>query len=214
MKKSIIKRIAFTLAEVLIVLGIIGIVAQMTIPTLVNGVQKQVSVAKLEKFYSSMYQAIKLSEIDNGPTDSWDYGTILDGASTNAWFNTYLKPYLKTTSVTVQADRVSVKLPDGVTFHAHHNTATTVAFYVFTESTSTKIGQTWGKGLFGFYLSTVLANNQFAPYIDTTTVDPAKLGTRDYWITGADGCSPTGLKYHCAGLIMFDGWQIKDDYPW
>lgn len=26
----------------------------------------------------------------------------------------------------------------------------------------------------------------------------------------------TGSKmdFFCAGLIMFDGWEIKDDYPW
>src|SRR5574344_1461713 len=54
MKKTIkIKRIAFTLAEVLIVLGIIGIVAAMTIPTLMNKVAKQEYVTELRKFYST-----------------------------------------------------------------------------------------------------------------------------------------------------------------
>src|SRR5574344_801391 len=44
---------AFTLAEVLIVLGIIGIVASMTIPTLMNKVAKQEYVTALRKFYST-----------------------------------------------------------------------------------------------------------------------------------------------------------------
>src|SRR5574344_1309772 len=44
---------AFTLAEVLIVLGIIGIVASMTIPTLMNKVAKQEYVTALKKFYST-----------------------------------------------------------------------------------------------------------------------------------------------------------------
>src|SRR5574344_161470 len=44
---------AFTLAEVLIVLGIIGIVAAMTIPTLMNKVAKQEYVTALKKFYST-----------------------------------------------------------------------------------------------------------------------------------------------------------------
>src|SRR5574344_780724 len=47
------KRKAFTLAEVLIVLGIIGIVAAMTIPTLMNKVAKQEYVTELRKFYST-----------------------------------------------------------------------------------------------------------------------------------------------------------------
>src|SRR5574344_2658933 len=47
------KSLAFTLAEVLIVLGIIGIVAALTIPTLMANVQKQQYVTALKKFYST-----------------------------------------------------------------------------------------------------------------------------------------------------------------
>lgn len=45
--------IGFTLAEVLITLGIIGIVAQLTIPALVNSYQNKIYATKLEKFYST-----------------------------------------------------------------------------------------------------------------------------------------------------------------
>src|SRR5574344_1578854 len=48
-----LKRTAFTLAEVLLVLGIIGIVASMTIPTLMNKVAKQEYLTALKKFYST-----------------------------------------------------------------------------------------------------------------------------------------------------------------
>lgn len=41
------KVFAFTLAEVLITLGIIGIVAAMTIPTLINNYQKKITVTRL-----------------------------------------------------------------------------------------------------------------------------------------------------------------------
>src|SRR5574344_2686453 len=46
-------RNAFTLAEVLIVLSIIGIVAEMTIPTLKAKIDKQVYLTQLKKFYST-----------------------------------------------------------------------------------------------------------------------------------------------------------------
>src|SRR5574344_915178 len=51
--ESFKKSLAFTLAEVLIVLGIIGIVAALTIPTLMANVQKQQYVTALKKFYST-----------------------------------------------------------------------------------------------------------------------------------------------------------------
>ena len=60
------KEIAFTLAEVLITLGIIGIVAAMTIPTLITNNQKKQTVVKLQRAISVLNQAYKLSYDDVG----------------------------------------------------------------------------------------------------------------------------------------------------
>ena len=51
---------AFTLAEVLITLGIIGVVAAMTIPTLVANYQKKVLVSQLQKTVATISNAAKL----------------------------------------------------------------------------------------------------------------------------------------------------------
>ena len=47
---------AFTLAEVLITLGIIGIVAAMTLPTLIGKYQKKQTVTQLKKSYTEISQ--------------------------------------------------------------------------------------------------------------------------------------------------------------
>ena len=49
-------RAAFTLAEVLITLGIIGVVAAMTLPTLISNYQKRVYVTQLKKSVSVLSQ--------------------------------------------------------------------------------------------------------------------------------------------------------------
>ena len=49
-----LRRAAFTLAEVLITLGIIGVVAALTLPTLIQNHQKQVYVTQLKKAYSTL----------------------------------------------------------------------------------------------------------------------------------------------------------------
>lgn len=54
---------SFTLAEVLITLGIIGIVAAMTLPTLIQNHNKKVVETRLMKFYSTMNQAIQLQKL-------------------------------------------------------------------------------------------------------------------------------------------------------
>lgn len=80
------KKLAFTLAEVLIVLGIIGIVAEMTIPTLINNVQAQVLKTSFKKAYSEASQAWTQAVIENpgtytgrgGWTCNWPDGTNTD----------------------------------------------------------------------------------------------------------------------------------------
>ena len=64
-----LKRYAFTLAEVLITLGIIGVVAAMTIPNLMTAYQKQQTEARLKQAYSVLTNAVRLSESENGNLD-------------------------------------------------------------------------------------------------------------------------------------------------
>ncbi len=65
------RKFGFTLAEVLITLGVIGIVAAMTIPTLVSNYQEKATIAKVKKFYSDMSHACKLAVVENGPINEW-----------------------------------------------------------------------------------------------------------------------------------------------
>ena len=63
------RRAAFTLAEVLITLGIIGVVAALTLPTLIQNHQKQVYVTQLKKAYSTLNNAINKMAVDEGVVD-------------------------------------------------------------------------------------------------------------------------------------------------
>ena len=59
-------KIGFTLAEVLITLGIIGVVAAMTIPTISHNIQHAVFKNQFKKFYSTFYQAILATNTRHG----------------------------------------------------------------------------------------------------------------------------------------------------
>lgn len=63
MKKE--RKIAFTLAEVLITLGIIGVVAAMTIPSLIQSYKEKATVTAVKQSYSIFAQALKMVTIDN-----------------------------------------------------------------------------------------------------------------------------------------------------
>ena len=57
---------AFTLAEVLITLGIIGVVAALTLPALITNTQNKQLEAGLKKAYSTLSQTLKMYEQENG----------------------------------------------------------------------------------------------------------------------------------------------------
>lgn len=88
------RQLGFTLAEVLITLGIIGVVAAMTIPTVLQNAQSQQTVSALKKAYSELSQAYTLSVQDNGTPDNWSLvaASSDDGA---AEMINKLAPYLK-----------------------------------------------------------------------------------------------------------------------
>lgn len=56
---------AFTLAEILITLAIIGIVSVLTIPTLVTNIQKQLTVNKLKVACQMFSEALQLAKLEN-----------------------------------------------------------------------------------------------------------------------------------------------------
>ena len=60
------KRFAFTLAETLITLTIIGVVAALTIPNLLNKYTKHTYVVGLKKAYSILQEGSKMAPLNNG----------------------------------------------------------------------------------------------------------------------------------------------------
>ena len=54
---------AFILAEVLIILGIIGVVAALTLPSIVAHYKEKVLVTQVQKAYSEMQNALKLYSV-------------------------------------------------------------------------------------------------------------------------------------------------------
>ncbi len=65
------KQSAFTLAETLIVMGIIGVVAALTLPNLNSSTGEKEKVAKVKKIYQNLNDAFGRAEAVYGPYDEW-----------------------------------------------------------------------------------------------------------------------------------------------
>ncbi len=62
---------AFTLAETLIVIGIIGVVAALTLPNLNHATGDKEKVTKVKKIYSSLTDAFDRAQVVYGNADTW-----------------------------------------------------------------------------------------------------------------------------------------------
>lgn len=68
-----LRRFGFTLSEVLITLGIIGVVAAITIPTLVSKFQMRVFETAFKKQYSVFQNTINYTVLENGISECYIY---------------------------------------------------------------------------------------------------------------------------------------------
>ena len=223
------KRVAFTLAEVLITLGIIGVVAALTLPMLVQNYKKTETVSRLKKFYSTMSQAIMMSELENGPAGDWEYismtgsdGKPISGEANRTgsltFFNKYLAKYLKYTDVienTMLMDDGQeegdtsryflVKMADGS--YVYIKTGTCLDMRV--DIDGSKGQNQYGKDRFAFLIcpknaQKMMCNSSskaFCPYGEHKQGRKNKLKF----------CADTPQM--CTSLIFYDGWEIKSDYP-
>lgn len=83
---------AFTLAEVLITLVIIGVVAAITVPTIIANSKKEETISRIKKAQSTLAGVILRSNIDNGPMSSWLMGSEIGDVRKDYW-NIYFRPY-------------------------------------------------------------------------------------------------------------------------
>lgn len=84
----------FTLAEVLVTLGIIGVVSAMTIPTLMRNHQKTVYVNQLKKSYSIISQALDSALTENNAVNLIEAGVIDEDGSEK-----FLRNYFKAATI-------------------------------------------------------------------------------------------------------------------
>jgi len=68
---SFMKKAAFTLVEVLIVIGVIGIVAALTIPNLLQKYTERQNIIKLQRVYALLQQATRSMVAEHGELHTW-----------------------------------------------------------------------------------------------------------------------------------------------
>jgi len=206
---NIMKKCAFTLAEVLITLGIIGVVAALTLPPLVKNYKKQVIANQLKKAYNTIQNGIKMSEIDNGYMSEWPAGPSLVMAD---YYDTYWKPYFK--GIRICSNMLACGYGSDVIRNPKKwsglnwalVTGSTRLLFQLADGTVLFIPKsTTGAGGKITYVNSI--------YVDVNGPKPPNTYQLDVFLFGRNsvkGITPTDG----ALLIMQNGWKIPADYPY
>ena len=86
---------AFTLAETLIVIGIIGVVAALTLPNLNHATGDKEKVTKVKKIYSALTDAVDRAQVIYGPCDEWTNDIAGDNAAISERFAKRITEFMK-----------------------------------------------------------------------------------------------------------------------
>ncbi len=221
---------AFTLAEVLVTLAIVGVIASLTVPSVIKNYQKKQMAVKLEKIYSTIERAINLAKIDYGDPKIWNWPEDNEFYnSENNFAPIYMKPYLsilKDFSGSKEANCynktkycISISRLDGNKRDARYDCilkdGTYIGFFagksffaVNIDINGEKGPNVWGKDVFrllywaGRYSSS--CNENCSTNIYPKTKENMILLCR----TKGD------ISTYCLDLIRENNWKVPNDYPW
>lgn len=232
----------FTLSEILITLSVIGIVAAISIPVLINQYEKQQTCIRLKKTYSELTQAVAMAEVNYGNKANWDYNL----GNFDLFFEKYILPFIKIsenkmseankegiiyknlkgereTNLTLVGSRARIlTLASGVqlmfsTQKVHDNDILEhrQSYPIMADINGPKGPNKFGRDAFFFSLTP----NGIIPHQHTDIERYDIKKSRDELLNGPSGayqyeCSKKARGLWCAALIMTDGWEIKKDYPW
>ena len=185
-------------------MAIIGVVAAMTIPTLIANYQKRIVETRLVRFYSTMNQALKMSVAENGQL-YFNQIYLVDNAYLTEWYRNYVIKYIKTIKEEgpeVNNTYYKAIFIDGSGFNSYFSGQKpdgsaglgNINIFYCIDYNSCKNGSYDGKNSFVFFLKPSKAN------IETYKTPTCEAGD-------------SARKWGCATIIQQNNWKIPDDYP-
>jgi prepilin-type N-terminal cleavage/methylation domain-containing protein len=203
---------AFTLAEVLISLVIIGVIAAITMPVLISNYKKQEATSRLKKFYSTMQQVVIKAKSDGNDWGNWadSANTSNDSSGTQAkmFAEKYILPYLSYNKYTQRAkyekNSIQIFFNDGTYFDVLKGDCIDLIF----DINGTKKPNVTGRDIFRFLYCPVSGESVYVVN-KITSYKTNSITTREL---AKKKCINDSR--FCSALLFFDNWEFKSDYPY
>ena len=207
-----LKHEGFTLAEVLITLGVIGVVAAMTLPTLMSKYRGHVAVQKLKKVSSILLQTNQRANFDNGT--SREGFTPQDPDAAMEMFNKYYVPYMDFERVDKGKYGVFGYLKDGVALYFYKYTtpdswdSNTYMFVCLTHKVCEELNS---EDIVNSYKKIANGKNIFALYV-SGRIPSYTFRTKTHE-ERIQNCKEQLNAEDCTALLFEAGWSVPKDYP-
>ena len=214
---SLLSRLAaFTLAEVLVTLGIIGVVSAMTVPTLMQNYQRQSYVTQLHKVYNEMSQALLRYQTDRNAINLTEAG-LSDITSLDNFMKNYFKIVKDCGMDETACFGTNYKKLDGSSINFMSTDNDKVRAYVLANGASVAIISTvpyFHLDVNGKKGPNIVGRDTFAIKIfsnglldDNCNSAPCATTEREQAFT--DNCIKSGATWWgCFGKILNDNWQM------
>lgn len=221
----------FNLAEVLITLGIVGVVASLTLPNVISNYKKARTVAKLKHSYSAISQALTLAEAEYGDPANWGIefkkGIPTENFNREEYLTNFVQkfilPYLKSAKDYGFISALS----------KFEYTASSWVSYYFMLSDGALVETTFSTGCIKYEGDVCVQRGYYNLLlkIDINGFNPPNQKGKDIFITeyepnigkyqmfryvsdrtrSLENCKTEGIS--CGYIIQMDGWRMAPDYP-
>lgn len=214
---------AFTLAEVLVTLGIIGVVSAMTVPTLMQNYQRKSYVTQLHKVYNELTQALLMYQTDRNALNLKEAGLVSQAAVDNFITNYFkivnscekLEPcfassYKNMSGIPVTfTDKNSYVLASGAAIRPIYYNIGNVLLSIVVDTNGAKGPNIAGRDIIAMYVYTNgliddISKDSMAPLTEEQREDIFQSGCNASSVND-DGNSITG----CFGKILNDNWEMN-----
>ena len=223
---------AFTLAEILITLGIIGIVASLTMANVITNYQKKSTVTKLKVAYQTISEAIERAKLDYGDTlevPESVYTTITLNSNNINLSKLYFDPYFegayrysgKSIQIKNKSKTANFILGySGIGGGDANPLCTTKGFCYWVINHTTNyyliiidINGPKGPNIAGRDVFLLDISGKYIPWKGIRTIEKP-LGNTPYFNLCDNDTNNTWNGGYCARLIIENGWEMPKDYPW
>lgn len=221
---------AFTLAEVLITLGVIGVVAALTIPGLFSNYRKKQLQTQIKADYSIIQQTLRFAEDDGVSYDM----AIQDGsdASMREWFDSFMAPHLKVEQICYNSPGcwhksgiVKSLTGNPPKYENNNGIGGNIITFKIANGTMFNIDGNTAEDMASFGLDTTSDGLTF--YFDANgSRNPNRVGVDIYiMVWSSQGLVPAGYNrtpaeveanclrgdgYFCLQYVVSHGWEISD----